>query len=54
MTEQPAALRVALDYFEAWTAKDLDRALSLVDDELVCDAPPGRCVIVPMHQPLHR
>ncbi|WP_063066552.1 nuclear transport factor 2 family protein [Nocardia violaceofusca] len=37
----PAA-RVALAYFEAWTGKDLDRAMSYVADDIVCDAPAGR------------
>ena len=43
MPEQtPAALRVALAYHQAWTSQDLDRALSYVADDLVCDAPAGR------------
>lgn len=37
----PAA-RVALAYFEAWTGKDLDRAMTYIADEIVCDAPAGR------------
>ncbi|PSR58174.1 nuclear transport factor 2 family protein [Nocardia sp. MDA0666] len=37
----PAA-RVALAYFEAWTGKDLDRAMTYVADDIVCDAPAGR------------
>ena len=40
--DQPAALRVALAYYEAWTAKDLDRAMSFIADDIVCDAPAGR------------
>jgi hypothetical protein len=40
--DQPAALRVALAYYEAWTAKDLDRAMSYIADDIVCDAPAGR------------
>jgi SnoaL-like domain len=40
--EQPAALRVALAYYEAWTAKDLERAMSYIADDIVCDAPAGR------------
>lgn len=41
-TEQSTALRVALAYYEAWTAKDLERAMDYVDDDIVCDAPAGR------------
>jgi hypothetical protein len=41
-TEQPAALRVALAYFEAWTSKDLERAMTFVADDIVCEAPAGR------------
>ena len=40
--EQPAALQVALAYYEAWTAKDLERAMSYIADDIVCDAPAGR------------
>jgi hypothetical protein len=40
--EQPAALRVALAYFEAWTSKDLDGAMAFVADDIVCEAPAGR------------
>ena len=40
--DQPAALRVALAYYEAWTAKDLERAMSYIADDVVCDAPAGR------------
>lgn len=43
MTEQPStALRTALAYHEAWTGKDLDRAMSYIADDIVCDAPAGR------------
>ncbi|GAA3285833.1 nuclear transport factor 2 family protein [Dactylosporangium vinaceum] len=43
MTEQMgAALRIALAYHEAWTGKDLDRAMSYVAGNVVCDAPAGR------------
>jgi hypothetical protein len=35
-------LETALAYFEAWSGKDLDRALTHVDESIVCDAPPGR------------
>jgi hypothetical protein len=40
MTETP--LQVALAYFEAWTGKDLDKAMTYVADDMVCDAPAGR------------
>jgi ketosteroid isomerase-like protein len=40
--DQPAALRVALAYYAAWTAKDLERAMSYIADDVVCDAPAGR------------
>jgi ketosteroid isomerase-like protein len=40
--EQSPALQVALAYYHAWTNKDLDQAMSYVDDEIVCDAPAGR------------
>jgi ketosteroid isomerase-like protein len=36
------ALDVALAYYEAWTNKDFERAMSYVADDIVCDAPPGR------------
>lgn len=38
------ALRVALDYYEAWTGHDLDKAMTFVADDMVCDAPAGRIV----------
>lgn len=40
---QPSpALRVALEYFEAWASKDLETALGFVADDVVCDAPVGK------------
>ncbi len=39
--DSPAA-RVALAYFEAWTGRDIDRAMTYIADDIVCDAPPGR------------
>ena len=43
MTEQPsAALSTALDYYQAWTGKDLDRAMRYVADDIVCENPTGR------------
>lgn len=35
------ALDVALAYYEAWTSKDFDRAMTYIADDIVCDAPPG-------------
>ncbi|MEV6845503.1 nuclear transport factor 2 family protein [Actinoplanes sp. NPDC051411] len=36
------ALRVALDYYAAWTGHDLDKAMTFVADGIVCEAPAGR------------
>ncbi|MBV9049840.1 MAG: nuclear transport factor 2 family protein [Solirubrobacterales bacterium] len=36
------ALEVALAYYEAWTSKDLDRAMSYIAADIVCNAPAGR------------
>ena len=36
------ALRVALAYYDAWTSKDLGRAMSYISNDIVCEAPPGR------------
>ena len=43
MTQDPsAALSVALAYYHAWTGKDVDRAMTYVADDIVCEAPTGR------------
>lgn len=43
MTENRAkALEIALAYHEAWTSKDLERAMAYIADDVVCDAPAGR------------
>jgi SnoaL-like domain len=43
MTETTSpALRTALAYFHAWTGHDLDKAMSYIADDIVCDAPAGR------------
>lgn len=43
MTESPSpALQVALAYYHAWTGHDLDKAMSYIADDIVCDAPAGR------------
>ncbi|HWX62796.1 nuclear transport factor 2 family protein [Bradyrhizobium sp.] len=36
------ALETALAYFDAWSRKDIDRMMSHVADDIVCDAPSGR------------
>ncbi len=36
------ALEVALAYYDAWTSKDLDRAMSYIAADIVCNAPAGR------------
>ena len=36
------ALRTALAYYYAWTSHDLDKAMSYIADDIVCDAPAGR------------
>lgn len=36
------ALRTALAYYDAWTGKDLDRAMSYIAEDVVCEAPAGR------------
>ena len=40
-TNSPA-LEVALAYFHAWTGHDLDKAMSYIAYDIVCDAPAGR------------
>jgi len=43
MTESSSpALDVALAYHHAWTSHDLDKAMSYIADDVVCDAPAGR------------
>lgn len=46
MTATPPTARPASDvhraYFAAWTAGDLDTAMALVADDVVCHAPAGR------------
>lgn len=37
-----AAVEVARAYFEAWTSKDLNRAMTYIAENVVCDAPAGR------------
>ncbi len=40
-TSSPA-LEVALAYYEAWTSKDIERAMSYIAEDIVCEAPAGR------------
>jgi hypothetical protein len=43
MTETTSpALRTALAYYHAWTSHNLERAMSYIADDIVCDAPSGR------------
>src|SRR5215470_19058558 len=44
MTNNSASptLRTALAYYHAWTSHDLDKAMSYIADDIVCDAPAGR------------
>jgi len=43
MTDHPSrALQVALAYYRAWTAKDVEAAMGHLADDVVCDAPAGR------------
>src|SRR5947209_15159581 len=40
--QQGKALQVGLAYYEAWTSKDIDGAMTHIADGIVCDAPAGR------------
>jgi ketosteroid isomerase-like protein len=43
MTEfRSPALDVALAYHQAWTSHDLDKAMTYIADDIICDAPAGR------------
>jgi ketosteroid isomerase-like protein len=44
------ALDVALAYYEAWTNKDFERAMTYVADDIVCEAPPGRIEGAPAYR----
>jgi ketosteroid isomerase-like protein len=42
VTEEPsAALTTALAYYHAWTGKDVDRAMTYVAEDVVCENPTG-------------
>ena len=36
------ALETALAYYHAWTSHDLDKAMSYIASDIVCDTPAGR------------
>ena len=36
------ALPVALAYHRAWTGQDFEQAMTYIDPDITCDAPPGR------------
>jgi ketosteroid isomerase-like protein len=42
MADSSAAREIALAYYNAWTSKDIDLAMSYFADDVVCDAPAGR------------
>jgi hypothetical protein len=43
MTEGTSpALSAALAYYHAWTSHDLDKAMSYIAEDIICDAPAGR------------
>ncbi len=45
MIDQSGTARdVALAYFQAWSSKDFERAMTYIADDIVCDAPAGRIV----------
>jgi hypothetical protein len=39
---EPTPLEIARAYYDAWTSKDIDTAMSYIADDIVCDAPAGR------------
>jgi len=41
MSEQ-TPLQTALAYHQAWSSRDLDRAMQYIAEDIVCDAPAGR------------
>jgi ketosteroid isomerase-like protein len=43
VTDIPSpALEVALAYYQAWTSKDIDQAMTYISEDIVCEAPAGR------------
>lgn len=43
-TSCSTALGIVLDYHRAWTSDDIDHAMTLVVDDVVCRAPGGDLV----------
>jgi hypothetical protein len=41
MTTSSAAQKIAEEYVRAWTGRDVEKALSLAADNVVCEAPNG-------------
>lgn len=37
-----SALQTALAYFHAWTSRDIDKAMTYIASDIVCQAPSGR------------
>ena len=48
--ETSAALTVALAHHRAWTGQEVDRAMSYLAADFVCDAPAGRIEGVPAYR----
>ena len=44
------ALRTALAFHEAWTSKNLEKAMTYVADDILCDAPAGRIEGAPAYR----
>ena len=42
MADSSAAREIAIAYYDAWTSKNIDLAMSYLADDVVCDAPVGR------------
>ena len=43
MTEvNPAALQIALAYYQAWTSHDFEQAMTYIAEDIVCQAPAGQ------------
>ena len=42
MADSSSARDIAIAYYDAWTNKDMDLAMSYFADDVVCDAPAGR------------
>jgi len=41
-TTTDSAQKIADDFVRAWTGRDVEKALSLMADDVVCEAPSGR------------